>query len=155
MMGERSNMKLIFRFLIMTGLAICLSIIGCTNKESYDYLSKDVISLQDIEKLFKNDGIKLVSKGLDKSEFFTLQQKHSTVYFINNDREKVLKVYLFSSEDERIKGRAEYSEKTALTSMVYHEVYGRKNIMIILAAGDKSNKYYSKVRLAIEKIDIR
>lgn len=153
MNGGRGIMKLIFRFIIMIGLAICLSIIGCTNKESSDYLSKDVISLQDIEKLFRNEGIKLVSKGLDKSEFYTLQQKHCTVYLFNNGIEKVLKVYVFSSEGERINARAEYSEKTALTSMVYHEIYGAKNIMIILAACDKSNEYYSRVRSGIEKID--
>jgi uncharacterized lipoprotein NlpE involved in copper resistance len=147
-------LKITFRFLIITaGLLICLSIVGCSNKESYGYLSKDLISLQDIEKLFKDEGVKLANKGSERAEFDTLQQKHSTVYLIDNDKKKILKVYVFSSEEERKQARVEYNEKTAHTLMVYHEIYQSKNVMVILTAGDKTNHYYLKVSSAIEKIN--
>jgi general stress protein 26 len=81
-----------------------------------------------------------------------LQQKHSTVYLIDNDKKKILKVYVFSSEEERKQARVEYNEKTAHTLMVYHEIHQSKNVMVILTAGDKTNHYYLKVSSAIEKI---
>ena len=36
--------------------------------------------------------------------------------------------------------------------MTYREIYEKKNIMVILIAGDESNKYYLKVNSVIEKI---
>jgi len=51
-----------------------------------------------------------------------------------------------------MKAKTEYDEKTATVNMAYREIYGSKNIMIFLMAGDTSNKYYEKISLIAQKL---
>lgn len=148
-----SIMKAFFRVLIaIVIMPVLLSMTSCAAKKDHTYSSKKLISLQDIEKLLKDDGIEIVNRGPSEGNLDTLQQKHCTTYFLNHDKVNVLNIFVFSSEKERKKGRAEYDEKTAAISMLYQEIYEAKNVMLILSTGDKSNIYYSKVSSAIKKI---
>jgi len=120
-------MKFVFRLLIaITTILILLSSIGCSSKKNYDYLSKDIILLRDVEKLFKDDGIKLISKKSENSVFEMLQKKHSNGYLIDNDRNKILQIYVFASEDERKKAKLEYNDKTAAILLTYREIHEKK-----------------------------
>jgi hypothetical protein len=145
--------KQAFCITVFAMLIICASIYWFYAKENQAYLSKDILDLKDVERLFKDEGIKLVNKGRKKSEF-TLQQKHSTVYFIENDEFKELDIYVFSSEEERKAAFSEYDDKVnkAIDSVLYHEVYEAKNIIVIAIIVPSPSKYYSIVSSAIEKM---
>lgn len=116
------------------------------------YLDKDIISLEDIEKVFKEENINLKMKELDKSDFAILQEKYPTDYYIDNDENHMLRIYVFASENERVKAGTEYDEKTATMDMTYRGIYEVKNVMIFLIAGDVSNEYYQRTSLIVEKI---
>lgn len=121
--------------------------------KNYAYLNKEIISLEDTEKLFKEGNINLVKQELENSDFSKLQQKYPTYYYIDNDKTKVLKVYVFASENERAKARAEYEVKTATMDMLYHEIYEAKNIMVILRVGAPPNEYYLTISSLVQKIN--
>jgi hypothetical protein len=121
--------------------------------EDYTYLNKEIVSLEDTEKLFKQENIKLVKKELEKSDFSILQQKYPVNYYIDNDKNQMLRIYVFASENERVKARKEYDGKTASMSMKHCKIYEAKNILVFLIAGDASNQYYQKISLIAQKIN--
>ena len=160
--------------IVLATFVLALVVSGCSNqKESnnvketpvnevtqgskvlkdYTYLNKEIISVEDTEKLFKEGNINLVMLELVKSDFNRLQQKYPTYYNIDNDKTKVLKVYVFASENERVKARAEYDKKTATMNMTYHEIYEAKNIMVFLSAGVPPNEYYQRISSLVRKIN--
>jgi len=113
---------------------------------------KEIITLEDIEKLSVNKNINLVKKDLEQSDFNRLMQKYPTEYYFNGDNSQVLKVYVFNSKDERIKARAEYNDKTAAMKMTEREIYEVKNIIVFLIAGDSRNECYQKVSSIIQEL---
>jgi hypothetical protein len=140
--------KVFFRLLIsFTIIIMFLSIVSCSS-------SKDLISMQQFQKLSKDNGIDIVNKGINDTQPFILQQKHSTIYYIDNDEKNLLYVFIFSSVKERKKAKLEYTEKTSMADIFFHnEIYEAKNIIVVIMAGDKSNIYYSKVASLMGKIE--
>jgi hypothetical protein len=76
--------------------------------------------------------------------------KYPTEYYLNGDKSQVLKIYVFNSQDERVKARTEYNNKTATMNMTYREIYEAKNIMVFLIAGDSKNECYQKVSTMVQ-----
>lgn len=113
---------------------------------------KEIITLENIEKLFINQKINLVKKDVEQSDFNRLMKKYPIEYYLNGDKSQVLKVYVLNSKDERIKARAEYNNKTATMNMTYREIYEVKNIMVFLIAGDSKNECYQKVSTMIQEL---
>ncbi|MFL0269307.1 hypothetical protein [Candidatus Clostridium radicumherbarum] len=111
---------------------------------------KKIIVLKDIEKLFINQKINLVKKDVEQSDFNRLMQKYPTEYYLNGDKNQVLKIYVFNSQDERVKAKTEYNNKTAAMNMTYREIYEVKNIMVFLIAGDSKNECYQKVSTMVQ-----
>ena len=113
---------------------------------------KEIITLEDIEKLSATQKINLVKKDVEQSDFNRLMQKYPTEYYLNVDKSQVLKVYVLNSQDERIKARAEYDNKTATMKMTYREIYEVKNIIVFLIAADSKNECYQKVSTMIQEL---
>ena len=111
---------------------------------------KEIIALEDIKKLFINQKINLVKKDVEQSDFNRLMQKYPTEYYLNGDKSRVLKIYVFNSQDERVKARTEYNNKTATMNMTYREIYEVKNIMVFLMAGDSKDECYQKVSTMVQ-----
>lgn len=80
--------------------------------------------------MFKNENINLVKNDAEQFDFSKLAQNTPIEYYINNDENQVLKVYIFSSKDERAKARTEYNNKTATMNMAYGEIYEAKRDLI-------------------------
>lgn len=113
---------------------------------------KEIITLEEIEKLFANQKINLVKKDVEQSDFNRLMQKYPSEYYLNGDKSQELKVYVLNSPDERIKARAEYDNKTATMKMTYREIYEVKNIIVFLIAEDSKNECYQKVSTMIQEL---
>ncbi len=57
-------MKVFFRVLIaIVIMPVLLSMTACSTNKEHTYSSKKLISLQDVEKLLKDDGIEIVNRG--------------------------------------------------------------------------------------------
>lgn len=114
---------------------------------------KEIITLADIEKLSANKNINLVKKDVEQSDFNRLMQKYPAEYYFNGDKSQVLKVYVLNSQDERIKARAEYDNKTATMKMTQREIYEVKNIIVFLIASDSKNECYQKVSTMMQELN--
>jgi len=144
-------MKLAHRLLIVIlVLILCLPAAACFTKDT-DYLEKDLLTLADMERLFKNEGFKLAKAGKDKLMQFTQRQKSAAAYIVEGDPDHILIIYVFESAEQRERAMEDYSVFTSTASMLYHRILGAKNILVILFAGFPASEYYEKMATAMER----
>lgn len=130
--------------IIFITVLIIFSITGYFAQKNHSYLTKNIISLTDVVTLFEGNGIKLEPE----KEFstFALQNVRANNYLIKDTDTKHVSIWIFKSEEERKKAKAEWYDKTAIMDiMLDYEIYEAKNVMLILFAGDKSDELYKKV----------
>lgn len=132
-------------------LLLCLPASACFASDTR-YLEKDLLTLADMERLFKSEGFKLAKAGKDKLMQFTQRQKSAAAYIVEGDPDQILIIYVFESAEQRERAMEDYSVFTSTASMLYHKILGAKNILVILFAGVSASEYYEKLATAMESV---
>lgn len=136
--------------IVILVLLLCLPAAACFTKDT-DYLEKDLLTLADMEKLFKSESFKVAKTGEDKLWQFTQRPKTAAAYFFDGDQNHILMIYVFDSAEQRARAAEDYSVFTAAMVMVYHKILGAKNTLVLLFAGDPSREDYEKMEVAMER----
>lgn len=131
-------------------LILCLPASACFAKDTR-YLEKTLLTLADMERLFKSEGFKLARTGDDKLWQFTHRPKTAAAYLFEGDPNHILMIYVFDSAEQRERASEDYSVFTATLMMVYHEILGAKNTLVLLFAGDPPREYYQKIDATMER----
>ena len=137
-------MKIKYSVLLLVLIFSMIFLASCSNKEASAQLS-----LSDVKKLFKDNQIKLSD---DQEGKLILKGQNPHDYIVDNYPYTFLTIYVFDSERQREKGRAEYDKRTKDYDKPPMEVYECKNIMVILTAGDRSNKIYKDLSDIMESL---
>ncbi len=146
-------MKLAKRLTVLVlALLIALSAAGCSLVDKDKYLQKEVLSLEDMEKLFTDEGFSL-TRAEDGATSLMLQVRNATVYYIHKKSSRKLDLYVFDSLIQREAARRELDKLSSYTGTIEHQVFEAKNVLAILWAGDLANEDYTQVSKAMSKID--
>ena len=111
-------------------LLMLLAASGCELTDKDRYLEKEILSLQDMEKLFTEEGFNL-TKAEDSAGSLMLQVRNASVFYIHKNSARKLDIYIFDSAAQREAARQEFERLATFTSMITHKVYEAKNVLVI------------------------
>lgn len=143
---KRLSILFLVIFLLMASSA-------CESTDKDRYLEKEKLSLQDMEQLFADEGFNLTKAG-ESAGSLMLQVRNASVFYIHKNNSRKLDIYIFNSDAQREAARQEFDRLTTFMSMISHQVYEAKNVLVILWAGELSNADYSNVSRAMTKAQI-
>lgn len=145
-------MKIAHRLLVAALiLLLCLPAAACFTKDTR-YLEKPLLTLADMEMLFKSEGFRLAKAGDDQLwQLFMPEPKTAAAYLVEGDPNHILMIYVFESAEQGEHAAEGYSVFTDTMTMMNHKILGAKNTLVILVAGVETCEHFKKMEAAMER----